>query len=116
MRRSKLMLYEEILCSLHNNSKTIDEIAYYVNMDCLALRTRLEFLLKNRLVEEKIYKKNTLFALTKRGLAIYKTLTITRQLKKLQNNIQKIHKAQESIQFFTAQELKKHNQNIKDGK
>lgn len=110
------MLYEDILCSLSNNSKTIDEIAYSINMDCITLIARLEFLLKNKIIEEKIYKKNTLFMLTKRGLAIYKTLTITKQLKKLQNNIQKINKAQESIKFFTAQELKKHNQNIKDGK
>ena len=90
MRRSKLMLYEEILCSLSDNSKTIDEIAYSINMDCITLIARLEFLLKNKLIEEKINKKNTLFTLTKRGLAINKTLTITKQLKKLQNNIQKI--------------------------
>ena len=76
MRRSKLMLYEDILCSLYNNSRSIDEIAYCVNMDCVALIARLEFLLKNKLIEEKIFKKNTLYSLTKRGLAIYKTIKI----------------------------------------
>ena len=116
MRRSKLMLYEDILCSLYNNSRSIDEIAYCVNMDCVALIARLEFLLKNKLIEEKIFKKNTLYSLTKRGLAIYKTIKITKQLKKLQTNIQEINKAQDSIRFFTTNELKKHDQKIKDRK
>ena len=47
MRRSKLRLYEDILCSLYNKEKTIDEIAFITNMDCVALRLRIDFLLKN---------------------------------------------------------------------
>jgi DNA-binding HxlR family transcriptional regulator len=53
-------------------------------MDCVALRQRLDFLMKNGLVEEDNYKEKTLYALTKRGLSIFKTLTITRRLEKLQ--------------------------------
>ena len=107
MRRSKLKLYEDILCALYDNAKSIDEIAYNVNMDCIALRLRLKFLLKNKLVEEKTYKKTTLFALTSRGLAIYKTITITKQLKKLQTNIQKMDNTLENMHIFSEQELKK---------
>lgn len=110
MRRSKLRLYEDILCSLYNRAKTIDEIAYSINMDCVAIRSKIEFLLKNRLVEEKNYKKIALYALTSRGLAIHKTITITKQLKKLQTNIQKMDKALQTIHVFSGQELEKHNQ------
>jgi predicted transcriptional regulator len=109
MRRSKLRVYEDILCSLHNEAKTIDEIAYSINTDCMALRLRIGFLLKNKLVEEKNYKKVTLYALTSRGLAIYKTIAITNQLKKLQSNIQKMDKKLQTIHIFSGQELEKQN-------
>lgn len=111
MRRSKLRLYEDILCSLHSKAKTIDEIAYNINMDCMSLRSRMKFLLKNRLIEEKNYKKMTLYALTRRGLAIYNTVMITNQLKKLQINIHKMDKALQTIHVFSGQELEKNNQN-----
>jgi predicted transcriptional regulator len=84
MRRSKLELYENVLHALVKKHLTIDSIAYECNMDCVALRQRLNFLAKNGLVEEENYKKKTLYALTKRGLSIFKTLTITRRLEKLQ--------------------------------
>jgi len=104
MRRSKLRLYEDILCSLYNKEKTIDEMAFITNMDCVALRLRINFLLKNRLVEEKNYKKITLFALTARGLAIYKTITITKQLEKLQTNIKKMDDSFQTSHVFSGQE------------
>jgi predicted transcriptional regulator len=107
MRRSKLRLYEDILCSLYNKEKTIDEIAFITNMDCVALRLSIDFLLKNRLVEEKKYKKIALFALTTRGLAIYKTIAITKQLKKLQTNIKKMDNGLQTIHVFSGQESDK---------
>jgi predicted transcriptional regulator len=97
MRRSKLELYEEILRALASKSLTVDSIAYKCNMDCVALRQRLDFLVKNGLVEEENYKKKTLYALTKRGLAIFKTLTITRRLEKLQTPNRMIDNALQAI-------------------
>jgi DNA-binding HxlR family transcriptional regulator len=66
-------------------------------MDCVALRQRLDFLMKNGLVEEKNHKKKTSYALTKRGRAIFKTLTITRRLEKLQINIKMIGDALQAL-------------------
>lgn len=111
MRRSKLRLYEDILCSLYNKAKTIDEIAFSTSMDCIALRLRLDFLLKNKLVVEHNYKKLTLYALTARGLAIYKTIKITKQLKKLQTNIQEMDKSLQTTYLFSGQ--KPENKNFK---
>ena len=88
MRRSKLRCYEDIICVLYNKAKTIDEIAFSLNVDCLALQTKLEFLLKNSLVEKRNCNRVMLFGLTKRGLAIFKTIKISRKLAKLQTNIQ----------------------------
>ena len=105
MRRSKLELYENVLHALVKKHLTIDSIAYECNMDCVALRQRLDFLVKNGLVEEENYKKKTVYALTKRGLSIFKTLTITRRLEKLQTTSKMIDDA---LQAFPA--LSEHNE------
>jgi hypothetical protein len=56
-------------------------------MDCIAVNQRLGFLIKNGVVEEKNCHSKKLFALTKRGLAIQKTLAITRRLERLQTTV-----------------------------
>ncbi|MCX8153555.1 MAG: winged helix-turn-helix domain-containing protein [Candidatus Bathyarchaeota archaeon] len=93
MRKSKLELYEDILAALADRHLTVDGIAYTCNMDCLALRQRLDFLLKCGLVEERHYKNKTRYALSPRGLAIYKTLVLTRRLEKLQTMVEDVNDA-----------------------
>ena len=97
MRRSKLELYEDILTALADKPLTVDAVAYACNMDCIALRQRLNFLAKNGMVEENNYKKRKRYALTRRGLAIFKTLTIARRLEKLQTTIKKMDEALKMI-------------------
>jgi predicted transcriptional regulator len=97
MRRSKLELYEAILNALVNRALTVDSIAYACNMDCIALRQRLNFLIQSGLVEERVYKDKTRYALTPRGLAIFKTLALTKSLKKLQTNMKRIEEALQAI-------------------
>lgn len=97
MQRSKLELYEEILYALVRKHITVDAIAYTCNMDCVALRQRLQFLLENGLVEEKNFGKRTCYIITRRGLAIFKTLTLTKRLEKLQTNMKKIEEALQAI-------------------
>jgi hypothetical protein len=72
-------------------------------MDCVALRQRLDFLIKNGLVEEKNCKKKAVYTLTKRGLAIFKTLSITRRLEKLQTTIKIIGDALQSLPNLSEQ-------------
>jgi predicted transcriptional regulator len=114
MRRSKPELYEDILTALADRHLTVDAIAYVCNMDCISLRQRLEFLLKNGLVEERNYKKKTRYALTRRGLAIFKTLTITKRLEKLQTTMKKIDEALQaipSLSEYHAEKAKREKQN-----
>ena len=87
MHRSKLESYEEVLYALAKKPLTIDGIAYKCNMDCVILRQRLDFLAKNGLVQEKNCKNKSVYALTRRGIAIFKTLAITRRLEKLQTTV-----------------------------
>lgn len=93
MKRSKLALYEEILYALTNKQLTVDAVAYSCNMDCVALRRRLEFLMQNDLVEEKTFRKITFYTLTGRGVAVSKTLALTKRLEKLQTTVKQIDKA-----------------------
>jgi predicted transcriptional regulator len=97
MQKSKLELYEEILYALVNKHMTVDAIAYACNMDCVALRKRLGFLLQQGLVEEKNFGNVTCYALTRRGLAIFKTLALTKRLEKLQTTMKKIDEALQAI-------------------
>lgn len=109
MRKSKLKCYEDIICVLYNKAKTIDEIAFNLNMDCLALQIKLDFLLENSLVEERQYNMVRAFALTKRGGAIFKTITISKQLAKLRNNLQKMDKTIQTVHATSENGFKKTN-------
>jgi predicted transcriptional regulator len=114
MRRSKLELYEDVLTALADKHLTVDAIAYACNMDCFALRQRLEFLLKNGLVEERIYKEKTRYALTRRGVAIYKTLALTKHLEKLQTDMKRIEEALQaipSLSEYNAERAKREKRN-----
>ena len=101
MQRSKLEIYEEILYALVNKHLTVDGIAYACNMDCVALRQRLKFLMQNGLVEEKTFGKRTCYTLTRRGLAIFKTLALTKRLEKLRTTMKNIDGALQAIPSFS---------------
>jgi predicted transcriptional regulator len=101
IRKSKLELYEDVLSALSDRSLTADGIAYACNMDCITLCQRLKFLIKNDLVEEKKYANKTKYTLTRRGVAIFKTLVLTRSLKKLQINTERMKEALQAIPSFS---------------
>lgn len=84
MRRSKLESYEDVLIALARKPLTVDALAYKCKMDCVILNHHLDFLLKNDLVQEATCNKIRLYELTRRGAAIYKTLSIAKRLEKLQ--------------------------------
>ena len=107
MHKSKLELYEEILYALVNKHLTVDTIAYICNMDCIALRKRLRFLIQQGLVEEKNFGRVTCYALTRRGLAIFKTLAITKRLKKLQTTMKRIDEALQRIPSLSEYNVEK---------
>jgi BarA-like signal transduction histidine kinase len=72
--------------------------------------------LKSDLVEERTFKEKTRYTLTRRGLAIYKTLALTRSLQKLQTNIKRIDEALQAIPAlseYNAEQIKskEHNKN-----
>lgn len=93
MRKSKLESYEDILEALVKKPLTIDDIAYETNMECTVVKRNLDFLINNGLVEERISRKKTLYALTERGMAVFRTLNFQRYLEKVANKIRIIDDA-----------------------
>jgi predicted transcriptional regulator len=97
MRKSKLEQYEDVMGALVDKYLTVDSLAYACNMECLAVSQRLDFLIKNGLIQQKKCSKKVLYALTKRGLTVYRTLTVTRRLEKLKSNIRMMDEALQAI-------------------
>ena len=83
MRRSKLENYQDILSVLALNPMTLDSIAYVCKMDCVVLSQRLNFLCQSHLVAERNRNNRKFYALTRRGEAVFKTLSIAKRLDEL---------------------------------
>jgi predicted transcriptional regulator len=87
MRRSKLEAYEDILGALVKKPLTIDGIAYKTSMDCDSLKKRLDQLIKYSLVEKRTSNKKTFYAITERGVAVFKTLNFQKYLETIAGTI-----------------------------
>jgi predicted transcriptional regulator len=91
MRKSKLELYEEVLSALVDRYLSIEGLAIECNTDCATAAKRLDFLEKNRLVEEYFDTAKVFYSLTPRGKEVYKALTLTKRLGKLRESIEIIN-------------------------
>jgi len=107
MRKSKLESYEDILEVLVNKPLTIDHMAYAMNVNCTILRQRLDFLIKNSLVEERGLGKTTLYAITERGIVVLKALNFQKYLGKITNKITIIDETLQIMQEFEKKNRKK---------
>ena len=74
MRRSKLEMYIAILSVLANRGPLkLTHIMYKANVNCSVLRENLGFLIKQKLIEERIIEKErTVFVVTQRGITVLK--------------------------------------------
>jgi predicted transcriptional regulator len=74
MRRSKLEMYIAILNVLaHRGPLKLTHIMYKANVNCSVLRENLDFLIKQKLIEERIIgKERTVFEVTQKGITVLK--------------------------------------------
>jgi predicted transcriptional regulator len=93
MRRSRLETYEAILEALVKRPWRLDALAYKVDLDCVALKKNLDFLIENGLVEERFLPKGTFYAVTERGISVFKTLDFQKAFKKIQDTLTAIDEA-----------------------
>ena len=106
MRRSTLESYEDVLGALVKKPLTIDGIAYKTNMDCNSLRKRLDHLIKYSLVEERTSSKKTLYAITERGVAVFKTLNFQKYLEMVADTIMAMDEAIHVIPIISERDNK----------
>jgi len=101
MRRSKLESYQAILEALAKRPLNIDKIAYRTDMDCTALTRYIDFLIENCLVEERPTNKKTLYAITERGMAVFKTLNFQKYLEKVTASLKAIDDALQTMPIIS---------------
>jgi predicted transcriptional regulator len=97
MQKSKLELYEEVLSALVDKNLSVDNLAFLCNMDCATATELLDFLEKNRLVENNHSYTKVLYSLTPRGEAVYKSLTKTKRVNKLKKSIKTIKETKHAL-------------------
>jgi predicted transcriptional regulator len=104
MRRSKLELYQELLCALKKKACTVDEVAYECDTDCVLLEERLAFLISNNLVHIEIRRDTQAgYALSHRGVTVVKTLAVAKRLERLQTSIEASERELNTVQATTNQ-------------
>jgi predicted transcriptional regulator len=97
MRKSKLELYEEILSALVDQNLSVDNIAFLCDIDYATVAELLDFLEKNRLVENNHSYTKVLYSLTTRGEEVYKSLTKTKRLTKLKKSMKTIKETEKTL-------------------
>jgi predicted transcriptional regulator len=113
VRRSKLETYEVILEALVKKPLNIDRIAYKTSIDCTILSKHLDFLVKNGLVEERMLGKKLLYAMTERGMTVFRTLDFQKYLKKISNTLMQIDEAMQTIRDISKDDKEKENSDEK---
>jgi len=96
MPPSKLDKYLNILEVLVQRPQKLDYIAYKTSMECTALKRCLNFLVSNTLVEERtVTDKRIVYAITERGVSVFKTLRALKYLEKLKKCLPTVEEARE---------------------
>jgi predicted transcriptional regulator len=101
MRRSKLESYEAILEVLVQKPLTLDHLGYETSIDCTVLGRFLDFLIKNGLVEERFSNDETLYAVTERGVAVFKALNFQKYLEKVAKSIMAMDDAFQAVSVIS---------------
>jgi len=94
---SKLEKYLNVLEVLVDRPKKLDDIAYMANMECSSVKRSLEFLISNGLAEERNLRngKRVVYAITNRGLSVFKTLRMMKYLEKLKATLPIVDEARD---------------------
>ena len=110
LRKSKLETYEAILSALAKRPLTVDSIAYRTNMDCTILEQFLNSLMKNGLIQETFARRKKVYAITERGMSVFRALSFQRYLDKIAKSIKTMGTTVETAPTIESDESKKNNE------
>ena len=108
MAPSKLERYLDVLEAIVDRPKKIDNIAFFTKMECQAVKDSLAFLISTGLVEERSLRNGNriIYAITERGLSVFKTLRALKYLEKLKKTLPIVEEAREIASVLTKQPQK----------
>ena len=110
MSPSKLDRYLNLLEILVSRPKEIDQIEHQANMEHQTLKRHLDFLVSNGVIEKRrLSNKQISYAITERGLSVFKTLRAFKYFEKLKNSLPILEEARE-----IASALSKHSRAWKE--
>jgi len=96
MSPSKLDKYLNILEVLVARPQKTDYLARRVHMEQRVVKRHLDFLVSNGVVEKRRFSdKLILYAITERGLAVFKTLRALKYIEKLRDSLPLVEEARE---------------------
>ena len=97
MTLSKLEKYLNILEALVDRPKRLENVAYIAKMECNSVKQSLGFLILNGLIEERCLRngKRVVYAITERGISVFKTLRMLRYLERLKMTLPTVEEARE---------------------
>lgn len=110
MPSSKLDKYLDILEVVAEQPQKIDHIAVKVHMEKSELKRRMNFLVLNGVVNERLIDDNlVVYALNDRGYAVFRTLRAFKYFEKLRESLPVIEEAKEiaSILSKNSRKLRK---------
>jgi len=79
--------YQEILGVLVEKPLDVDSLSYELSGNCAIVKQRLNFLVRNCLVEKRSMDKGTVYAATERGAAVLRALNVQTRLERLKDAI-----------------------------
>lgn len=96
MSPSKIDRYLNLLEILVSQPQRIDRIKHQVKIDHQALKQHLDFLVANGVIEERrSSNKQIAYAITERGLAVFKTLRAFKYFEKLRKSLPIVEEARQ---------------------
>ena len=107
MSPSKLDRYLNILEVLIEQPKKADYIARRAHVEPVVLKRHLNFLVSNGVVEKRRSgNKLILYAITERGLSVFRTLRVLKYLEKLKDSLPVVEEAREITAMLSKRSTK----------
>jgi len=111
MPPSKLDRYLNILGVLVGRPQRMEQISRRARLEQNVLKRHMVFLVSNGVVEKRrLRAKQNVYALTERGLMVFKTLRALKYLEKLRDSLPVVEEARE-----IASVLSRHSRALKEG-
>jgi len=103
MSRSKLEKYLSILEVSVSNTQRFEDISFKTKIECGSLKRLMNFLISHKLIEERPFDEGVVYAITDRGIAVFKTLRAKEYFKRIRTILPVVDEAKEVSPLLSKQ-------------